>query len=325
MKTNVLLMGDPKGAFAEQLRNSLPRDFILTVEKNPVLNHQISILVAGRPTEQLLTASPNLEWLIIPFAGVPRVTLERLTLRPDIRVANLHHNAAATAEHAIGLLLAAAKGIVPADRELRQNNWQARYKLDTGLQLAGRSAVVLGYGAIGQRVARALGALDVQVSALVRCPERHQPSGEYLFGIEQLDAQLCNADFLINTLPETLETEGLIDAHRMSLLPRRTVLVNVGRASAIAEEALYEALRDRRISAAGIDVWYHYPEDEESRTHTAPSSFPFGDLRNVVMSPHRAGHAAGIDADRAHHCSQVILTIARGEVPIDVIDRGAGY
>ncbi len=325
MKTHVLLADDPEGAFADELRAVLPEEIVLTVEKEPVACGAASILIAGRPAEELLTASPNLKWLIIPFAGVPSITLERLDLRPDIQVANLHHNAAATAEHALGLLLTAAKGIVPADRELRQNNWQIRYKLDTGLQLAGRSAVVLGYGAIGRRIARALRGLDVQVSALVRNRDRHQPTEDQLFCVDQLDTQLAEADFLINALPETRETKNLIDARRIGLLSKSTVLVNVGRASAIAEEALYEALRDHRIYAAGIDVWYRYPENEEGRTDTAPSSFPFGDLGNVVLSPHRAGHAAGIDAERAHHCSQLILTIAQGEVPIDQIDRDIGY
>ena len=186
------------------------------------------------------------------------------------------------------------------------------------------SRVWLAYGSRANRVA-SVGQTQGRQSAAWGAFPRGVRSASGQFVVDQLDTHLAEADFLINALPETRETKNLIDARRIGLLSKSTVLVNVGRASAIAEEALYEALRDHRIYAAGIDVWYRYPENEEGRTDTAPSSFPFGDLGNVVLSPHRAGHAAGIDAERAHHCSQLILTIAQGEVPIDQIDRDIGY
>lgn len=282
------------------------------------------ILVDGRPAEADLDASPRLRHLVIPYAGLPPATAAALAARPQIAVHNLHHNAAPVAEMVIGLLVAAARRVVACDQALRRHDWRPRYaEHDRGLLLAERTAVVVGYGAIGRRVARALVALDMHVLG-VRRTGRGQDGEVALFDPSALDALLERADVLILAVPLTDATRNLIDARRLALMPKHAVLVNVSRGGVIEEQALYDALVEGHLGGAGLDVWWRYPEREATREHTAPSALPFGELDSVVLSPHRAGHAAPTEALRARHLADLLHAAARGdEVPSRVhLDLG---
>ena len=100
---------------------------------------------------------------------------------------------------------------------------------------------------------------------------------------------LPRADVLFLALPYTDDTRGIIGTAELALLPRSAILINIGRGGLVDERALYEALRDKMIAGAGIDTWYRYPEDEAARAQTRPGEFPFHELDNLVMSPHRGG------------------------------------
>ena len=273
-----------------------------------------NVLVAGRPREEDLAASSALRTVIVPWAGLPGPTRDLLRARPQLRLHNLHHNAPATAEMAVGLLLAAARGIVPADRALRSGDWRRRYDTDQGLRLVGRTAVVLGYGEIGRRVGRALEAFDMTVHGLRRDD-----------GASRLDELLPEADVLVVSVPSTDETRGLINARRLALLPRHAVVVNVARGDVIEEDALYDALVSGRLGGAGLDVWYRYPESEEARASTLPGRRPFHELENVVLSPHRAGHGRGTEAARAAALARLLDAAARGEGIPHRVDLDRGY
>jgi len=283
--------------------------------------------VAGRPEEKDLDASRVLRLVVVPYAGVPPATLARVRARPSLSLATLHHNAVPTAEMAVALLLAAARGIVPADQALRRGDWTLRYAEDRGVVLAGRTAVVLGFGAIGRRVAEALVGLGMKVRAV----RRHVPADAEegarvaVHGPGDLDVLLPAADALVVALPLTPETRGLLDARRLALLPRGALVVNVARGEVIDEDALYEALAAGRLGGAGLDAWWRYPAGEEDRGRVLPSQRPFHELDRVVMSPHRAGHAAPTEALRAEHLGRLLGAVARGEEIPGRVDLAVGY
>jgi phosphoglycerate dehydrogenase-like enzyme len=286
------------------------------------------VLVTGRPTPELLDASDALHTLIIPWAGVPKPTTPLLKARPHLRVHNLHHNADATAELAVSLMLAVAKNVLRLDRELRGNDWTSRARMDRSLQLRGRRAMVLGYGAIGRRVAEVCHALGMSVTGVSRrgLPAGRRPSGPVrVVPVTELDRHLPDADVLLLCCPATPETEGLLDAARLDLLPRDAVLVNVARGSVVDEGALFEALRGRRLFGAGLDVWYRYPTSSAAEKNTPPSRFDFQALSNVVMSPHRGGHVRETEAHRMAALAEALGAIARGEEPPHRVDVDAGY
>ena len=113
----------------------------------------------------------------------------------------------------------------------------------------------------------------------------------------------------------------------MALMPERAILVNVGRGPVVNEPALYHALRDGTLHAAGLDVWYNYPNDEPGRTSTNPSEYPFCELDNVVMSPHRAGapNTSETESLRVRALAELLNAAARREPIPNRVDLDLGY
>lgn len=310
----------------ETLRSRLDPDVHLTVGPGLPSPANYHVLVAGRPDREAITASPHLRAVIIPWAGVPEATRELSLEYPHIAVHNLHHNAAAAAEMAIALMLAAAKFVIPADRAMRGHDWTPRYRPNPAVQLQGKSALILGYGAIGQCVGRACRGLGMRVLAVRR--NVVVPSdgvAEQIHPPEALPSLLPQADALLICLPLTPETTGLIGEGELALLPAGAILVNVGRGPIVEEGALYRALREGTLYAAGLDVWYNYPEDEDARSHTPPSVYPFHELDNAVMSPHRAGGSRETETWRMKRLAVLLNAAARGQEMPNRVDLQAGY
>jgi phosphoglycerate dehydrogenase-like enzyme len=136
---------------------------------------------------------------------------------------------------------------------------------------------------------------------------------------------LPQADVLFLTLPLTEQTRGLIGAAELELLPQGAILVNVGRGPIVDQGALYHALESGKLHGAGLDVWYNYPPDEESKSDTPPADFPFHQLNNVVMSPHRGGHTEETGYLRMIHLAESLNAAARGEPIPNAVDLQAGY
>lgn len=273
---------------------------------------QTTILVSGRPSAAQLAALPALQALVIPFAGVPASTAALMADYPAIRVHNLHHNAPMTAEMALALLLAAAKRLIPIHNAFAAGgDWRPRFDAPRNLHLAGRTALVLGYGAIGQRVAAVLRAFEMRVMAVRRTPD-DTPD---VYPMERLPELLPVADVLMVCLPGTPQTTGLIGARELALLPPGAVVVNVGRAAVIDETALYQALASGHLYGAGADVWYSYPASPAERAAHPPASQPFWTLQNMVMSPHRAGGFGAVDVETARMAALAALfnAAARGQ------------
>ena len=275
------------------------------------------VLVTGYPSADELAVASNLKVLLIPFAGVPPKTKELLRALPDVAVHNLHHNAPETAETAMALLLACAKSVVPMDRALRTGDWTPRYDASLSIRLEGRTVVIIGYGAIGQRIGSACAALGMKVIGHRRTiggdvPELRSP--------DQLLGSLAEADALILAVPHTTETSGMIGPAELALLKPGAILVNIARAGLVDEQALFKALKEGRLRAAGLDVWYRYPESDAAKGYmgyvaltdtarsTPPSAYPFHELDNVVMSPHRGGTSADVERARVEAIAELLTT-----------------
>lgn len=288
------------------------------------------LLIEGRPTAEHLASCPNLRSVVIPFAGAPAATIALIRDYPEITLYNLHHNAAATAELALALILAAAKQIVPMDQALRSHDWRLRYSPDQAIQLSGRSALILGYGEVGRRVGAGLRGMGMTVSGI-----RRHPSAPDEYGPERLAECLARADLFVITAPLTKETEGMIGVEALAALPPGAILVNVGRAQIVNEQALYDALVSGRLHSAGLDVWYRYPQAEAaavpgyfatppSAANSPPANLPFGELPNVVMSPHRGGATRETETERTKGLAALIEAIWEGRPPSPV-DLDLGY
>jgi phosphoglycerate dehydrogenase-like enzyme len=284
------------------------------------------VLVGGRPTKDHLTRAKQLRTWIIPFAGLPPGTRELLAEAPHVALHNLHHNARAAAEHAMALMIAASKSILPCDRSLRDGDWTPRYELARSMLLEDRTVLILGYGAIGRCLAPMCHGFGMRVIATRRSLDAAtEQDGAVVHPAAALDELLPVADVVVVALPQTPDTTGLLDHRAFEMMKSSAILVNVGRGGIIDQHALHDALANGTIRAAGIDAWYSYPKDEPSRTSTRPGEPPFEQLENLVMSPHRAGHVEEIEMLRARDLAHSLRAAAEGRPIPHPVDPDRGY
>jgi phosphoglycerate dehydrogenase-like enzyme len=141
---------------------------------------------------------------------------------------------------------------------------------------------------------------------------------DLLAGPDRLDEVLGRADYVVLTLPLTTATRGLMSAARLGAMPPTSMLINVSRAEIVDETALYQALAERRIAAAALDVWYRYPTEAAPML---PAHQPFHQLPNVLMTPHVSGWTIGMLEARARLIAENITRTARGAPPLNRIAR----
>jgi phosphoglycerate dehydrogenase-like enzyme len=248
------------------------------------------LLIATRPSEDLLRSSPSLRVLLVPLAGVPKPTWRALSSVPHVDVHTSHFNAQPVAEMAFALMLSAAKGIVTADAGMRELDWTPRFVPPSSLLLAGRRALVLGFGAVGSRIARLCRALGMRVDAVRRSTGRHSTEdGVAIHPVSALRDLLPGADVVFVAAALNRETEGLLGAPELALLHEESILVSVSRPEIVDEQALFDALSTHRLGGAALDIWRSEPASVDDAVGFKASSLPFHTLPNVVLSPHRAG------------------------------------
>lgn len=284
------------------------------------------ILVYPTPNKAWIDASPNLRAIVIPWAGIPPRTREIMSAYPNISVHNLHHNSFNTAEFGLTLLLAAAKFLIPMDQALRNNDWSPRYQPSQAILLRGKTALILGFGEIGQALGAYCLGLGMKVIATKRHPNLYSSDLDIqLFSPDKLYSLLPEADVLFIALPLTEKTENLIGENEIQLMPKGSILVNIGRGPIVNQYALYDSLVSGHLKAAGSDVWYNYPKEKASRQSTPPADVPFGSLVNFVLSPHRGGMVEDVEIQRAQALAD-LLNAANQNLPIpNKVDLKMGY
>ena len=160
----------------------------------------------------------------------------------------------------------------------RRKEW---IRMTVGL-IEGKKLVIVGYGDIGQHVARRAKAMGMKVCAVRRTPEKTDPNDDYVenvVGFHALKETCAKADYVLVALPSTEETDKMINADVLSAMKDTAVLINVGRGSTVDEDALVDALRNKKIAGAALDVFALEP---------LPSDHPFYTMENVLMSFHCA-------------------------------------
>jgi phosphoglycerate dehydrogenase-like enzyme len=310
---------------AEQVRArlSIPCDVILDDDETRILPRlgDADVLVSMGFTPEMAAASPRLRLVQVPGAGLDRI--DRGALTPGVRLANVYGHEAGIAEYVIGAMISLTRSFGRIDASLRQGRWESQWAVGTSApplwpELAGKTLGMLGLGHIGEALARRATAFDMQVCAIRRKAQSEAPLDvAFIGGPERSDDVLRQADFLAITLPLSPESRGLIDARRLGLMKNNACLINVARAEIVDEAALYHALASGRIAGAALDVWYRYPTDVGA---TRPSTLPFHELPNVLMTPHVSGWTQGMIEARATLIADNIERIARGAPPLNAID-----
>lgn len=228
---------------------------------------------ATKATAPLITAGPKLKAIGRAGIGVDNIDSAAATAAGILVMNTPGENAVTTAEHSIAMLMAAARRIPQACASLKSGKWE-KNKF-TGVELRGKTLGVLGLGNVGSVVARCGLALGMKVIANdpFVTADRAESMGVEL---SEFDDLLARSDFLTIHAPKTKNTIGLFNRETFSKMKTGAVLINCARGVIVDEEALLEALRSGKLSAAALDVFAQEPV----------TSHPLFELENVVVTPH---------------------------------------
>jgi phosphoglycerate dehydrogenase-like enzyme len=229
-----------------------------------------------------MAASPALRWVHIHSAGADRPIYVQLRERGVQVTTSSGANALVVAHTALAGLLALARRFPQLWDAQRERRWASLMGESLPRDLEGQHAVVVGWGPIGQHLARVLQALGLRVT-VVR--QQEQPADTFpTVAATRLREVLPAADWLLLACPLTAQTRGLLDAGAIAGLPAGAHLVNVSRGEIVDEHALIEALRSGRLGGAFLDVYAQEP---------LPPDSPLWTLPNVIATPHSAGLSDG--------------------------------
>lgn len=282
------------------------------------------VYVGSRFTADMARAAAQLRLIHVAGAGTDKIDFGALDART--LVANTFHHERSIAEYVAAAAVMLRRRFLIQDRALREGVWSTSVydrAIDQPPTLGEARIGFVGFGHIGLRSWTLLRAFGCTAAAVTGSGSVGKDSElAWVGNTTQLDRLMDESDVVVVSAPLNPDTKGMIGAPQLAALGSEGVLINVGRGPLVQEQALYDALASGAIAAAAIDVWYRYPSGE---THCAPSDLPFGELPNVLMTPHSSGVTSDTFAGRIEDVTANIVRLQQGEPLRNVVAGSAGY
>jgi phosphoglycerate dehydrogenase-like enzyme len=232
------------------------------------------------------------------------------------------------AEHVLALMFALAKRLPTALRMQQRHQWgqeQMTEEVPPLRELRDSTLGIVGVGSIGGEVARVASALGMRVIGVRANPMKGVdwvPANDPLraqhrvYGPKDIDRMLSESDFVVISAPVTSSTKHVIGARALAAMKPDAYVINVARGALIDELALIEALRQKKIGGAALDVFEHEP---------LPADSPLWDLDNVIVTPHQAGISHKLWERQYKLFTENLRRFQMGAPLIGVVDKKAGY
>lgn len=271
--------------------------------------HQVLFTHTAPVTAKVMDACPDLKLVVICRGGPVNADLAAATERGIVVCNTPGRNANATTEHSLAMILAAARQLAQRDAELKAGEWRSdyyRYEV-VSPELFGSTVGLVGYGAIGRRVAQVMSVIGAHV--LVYDPYLTEELPEGIEQVETLDELLRRSNVLTIHARATAENVGLIGREQIALMPAGSVLVNCARPSLLDYDALCDALDSGHLYAAACDVLPAEPLPPDHRLLHTP---------NITVTPHLAGASKSAAWIAARLGAADIAAFIRGERPTNV-------
>jgi glyoxylate reductase len=217
-----------------------------------------------------------------------------------------------TADLTFALLMATARRLVESSDYLRSGNWKTWSPMQlTGQDVYGATLGIIGMGRIGEALVKRAKGFDMKVLYHNRS---RKPEAEKELGLEYTDMEtlLRESDFVCVLTPFTPETINMMDREQLSIMKKTSILINTARGGIVNEEALYDALKNGTIWAAGLDVFEHEPISLDHPLLTLP---------NVVTLPHIGSASIKTRLKMANLAADNLLQALNGEVPINLVNK----
>jgi len=319
--TTILIALDPQylpEAQAARIR-ALAQGARVVITRQPAeieaLLEDVEVAVGHFP-HTLIPRAPNLRWFQQWGAGTDWLLRHPEIAARDFILTNASGvHAIPISEHILAYLLAFARRLPEALRAQQQHRWQ-RGEGREPFELAGKTMLLVGVGAIGQRTALLAQALGMRVTGVRYDASKTVPGIERMIGPQQLESALPEADFVVLTIPLTAQTRGLFDARLFALMKPSAYLINIGRGGTVDEEALVTALRGGQIAGAGLDVFAAEP---------LPAESPLWEMDNVIITGHYAGSTPHYDERGLEIFIDNLERYRQGLPMRNVVDKQRGY
>jgi D-3-phosphoglycerate dehydrogenase len=261
------------------------------------------IVRQGRVDEAIIAASPRLRVIAKHGVGVDNIDLQAAAARSIPVIRAMGSNSRAVAEHTIALALTLLKEIPRLDGAVKAGAWPKPSFI--GRDIAGTVIGLVGFGSIGQHVARMASGLGMSV--IMHDPHAREAIAQFGEGCERdLDSLIGEADIVSLHCPLTNATRDLLDARRFGLMKPTSFVVNTARGALINEAALCAALMEGRIAGAALDSFAVEPPAQDS---------PLWALPNLIGTPHIAGVTAGSAKAMAEIAARHVIAVLDGDEP----------
>lgn len=235
-------------------------------------------IIFGWPKADELSKAKKLSWLHLPSAGADNYTDINSYLNKNIVVTTSSGvYGTVIAEHVFAMILSYNRNLQEYAYLKADKTWQMISKTR---DLSGSTVGIIGFGDIGKQVAIRAKAFGTRVLVVKRRLTERPEYVDELYTSEEIDLVIKESDYIVLTLPATDKTKGIISKDRLNMMKSDAYLVNIGRGELIDQEALIEAIREKRIGGAGVDVTVPEP---------LPADNPLWSLPNVIITSHSSG------------------------------------
>jgi len=297
------------------LEPTQPAQFVEAIESAGAQVAALSVDVKGlvwtdyhRPDllRQVLSENPQLTWVQLPFAGVDAF-VDILDAPPTFTCAKGSYSQP-VAEHALALMLALGRTI---PERVRAKSWGEKF----AVSLYESKVLIVGGGGITAELLRLLEPFGCEVT-VVRNSKQAMPGATNTVILDQLDAHLAVADFVIIAAALTPQTEGLFDSKRFANMKSTAYLVNIARGKHVVTNDLINALESGQIAAAALDVTDPEP---------LPDGHPLWNVANCLITPHTADTPAQVTRMLAERISVNAKSFCSGGALVGLVDKELGY
>jgi phosphoglycerate dehydrogenase-like enzyme len=306
-------------SYVDEVRKLAPgMRVVVTAERNEIagLLGEIEIAAGFGFPYDLLPQAPKLRWMQQWGAGADwLMRFPEAAELPFVLTNASGVHAIPISEQILGYMLMFARGLHRAVRAQARREWWRPSRSEV-FELAGRTLLLIGVGAIGERTAQLASAHGMRVEGIRRDPSIGAAGVAAMYSPDQLRARLPQADFVVLTVPLIAETRNMIDAAALDRMKPSSYLINIGRGGTIDEAAMAAALREGRIAGAALDVFAQEP---------LPADSPLWDLDNLIITGHYSGNTPRYHERATEIFLDNLRRFRAGEPLRNVVDKRLGY
>jgi phosphoglycerate dehydrogenase-like enzyme len=306
----------------ERLQQEFPKHKFVQLETYDRVPEEIpdaNVFIGWSLRPQQFVAVKKLRWIHSPAAAVHQLMFPELIESDVILTNSTGIHGPVVAEHAIAVLLALAKRLPQAMQYQAKKIWsqdQLWHERPRPREVADTTVAVIGMGGIGREFTKRAKALGMKVLAVRENPAKGTGGADAVYSPAEIASVLPQADYVLLCTPVTPATTGLINVARLSKMKPDAYLINVGRGPLVDEAALIQALQERRIAGAALDVFNEEP---------LPADSPFWSLDNLLITPHTA---AVTERLWERHYKLIVENLNRflaGQPLLNQVDKKLGY